>query len=343
VYCVDVAKNKFQVNTYSRDGVRLRQATLSRSRFDAFFSVQRSGGARVVMEACGSSHYWGRTLQARGYAVKLVPPQFLAKQRIGNKTDGNDAQSIFAVDRDARVRPVPVKTLAQQDLGAAHCVRDLLVRQRTACINQLRGLLAERGCVAAQGKLGVRELLAQWEVPSGGEITPALIEVLEQIKAQLEWLDQQIAQSDRILVRATRQDPIARLLDGIHGVGPRIATAMVAQFGTDVSRFADARQFAASLGITPSEHSSGQSRRLGSITRRGDPYLRRLLVQGAQSVVTRSAHRDDPISCLAQRLLEHKTRNVAVVAVANRLARIIYAVIKHREPYRYGKNAVAAV
>src|SRR5690606_4449822 len=115
--------------------------------------------------------------------------QFVAKQRIGNKTDGNDADSLFAVDRDARVRPVPVKTLAQQDLGAAHCVRDLLVRQRTAWINQLRGLLAERGRVAARGNLGVQALLAQWEAPPGAEITPALIGVLEQIKAQIQSLD----------------------------------------------------------------------------------------------------------------------------------------------------------
>jgi len=190
---------------------------------------------------------------------------------------------------------------------------------------------------------GVQALLAQWEAPPGAEITPALIGVLEQIKAQIQSLDEQIAQSDRLLAQTARHDPVARLLHGIHGVGPTIATAVLAQFGTDLRRFADARQFAASLGVTPSEHSSGQTRRLGGITKRGNPYLRRLLVQGAQSVVNHRARRDDPISQLAQRLVLRKTRNAAVVAVANRLARIIYAVIQHREPYRYGSRAVAAV
>lgn len=343
VYCVDLAKNKFQVNTWSTDGARLKTSTLSRRKFDEYFSPQRSGGARVVMEACGSAHYWARTLQARGYQVKLVPPQFVAKQRIGNKTDGNDADGIYAVDRDARVRAVPVKTLDQQDLAAEHCLRDLLVGQRTACINQLRGLLTERGCVAARGNGGVEALLAALEAPPGGEITPALIQVLAQIKAQIAALNEQLAQVDRRLAQVAKHHPVARMLDSIHGVGPIIATAVLAQFGNDVQRFADCRQFSASLGVTPGEHSSGQTRRLGGITKRGDPYLRRLLVQGGQSVVNVSARRDDPISQLAQRLLQSKPRNVVVTAVANRLARINYAVIKHGEPYRYGKPAAATM
>lgn len=343
VYCVDLAKNTFQVNTWSTDGVRLKVATLSRSKFDAFFSPQRSGGARVVMEACASAHHWARTLQARGYQVKLVPPQFVAKQRIGNKTDGNDADAIYAVDRDARVRAVPVKTLEQQDLSAEHCLRDLLVGQRTACINQLRGLLAERGWVAARGAGGMEALLTTLEVPPGGEVTPALIQILVQVKQQIAFIDEQLVQVNRRLAQVAKHHPVARRLDSIHGVGAIIATAVLAQFGNDVRRFADARQFAASMGVTPSEHSSGQTRQLGAITKRGDPYLRRLLIQGSQSVVNVSARRDDPISQLAQRLLPRKPRNAVVVAVANRLARIIYAVIKHGEPYRYGKPAAATV
>ena len=343
VYCVDLAKNKLQDNTWSVDGVRLKTATLSRSKFDEFFSPQRSANARVVMEACSSAYYWARTLRGRGFQVKLVPAQFVAKQRIGNKTDGNDADAIYAVDRDPRVREVPVKTLEQQDLSAEHRLRDLLVRQRTACINQLRGLLAERGWVATRGGAGVETLLATLEVPPRGEITPALIQVLAQIKLQITTLNEQIAHVDRRLTEVAKQHPVARLVDGIHGIGPITATATVARFGNDVRRFADCRQFAASLGATPGEHSSGQTRRLGGITKRGDPYLRRLLVQCGQNVVNTSARRDDPISQFAQRLLQSKPRNVVVIAVANRLARIIYAVIKHGEPYRYGKAAAAIV
>lgn len=343
VYCVDLAKNKFQVNTWSSDGVRLKVATLSRHKFDEFFSPQRSANARVVMEACASAFHWGRTLRKRGYQVKLVPAQFVARQRIGNKTDGNDADAIYAVDRDARVREVPIKTLEQQDLSAEHSLRDLLKGQRTACINQLRGLLAERGQVAPRGDMGVKALLESLEAPPGGEITPGLIRVLVQIKAHIAFLDEQIKQVDQHLVQVAKHHPVARMVDSIHGVGPVIATAVLAQFGNDVRRFADSRQFAAGLGVTPSERSSGQTRRLGGITKRGDPYLRRLLVQGSQSVVNHSARRDDPISQLAQRLLKTRPRNVVVVAIANRLARIIYAVIKHGTPYRYGRTAVSGV
>jgi transposase len=336
LYCVDLAKEKFQINGYSGDGIRLRRMSLKRAQFDRFFSVQRSVGARVVMEACGSSHHWARRLASRGYEVKLVPPQFVAKQRIGNKNDGNDADGIHAVDRDPRVRAVPVKTLEQQDLSAAHRLRDLWVRQRTASINQMRGLLAERGCVAARGEGGLEALLQRLDQPLQGEITPALVELLRELKGQVADLDARIAHSDRRLAQFVRQHPVAQDVDSIRGVGPVIATAVVAKFGRDVSRFADARQFAASLGVTPTEHASGQKQYLGSITKRGDPYLRRLLVQGAQSVVRHSARHDDPISQLARRLLERKPRNAVVVAVANRLARIIYAVIKHGIPYRYG-------
>ena len=341
VYCVDLAKNTFQVNTWSTDGVRLKVATLSRSKFDAFFSPHRSGGARVVMEACASAHYWGRTLQARGYHVKLVPPQFVAKQRIGNKTDGNDADAIYAVDRDARWCG------AGQDARAAGPerrapLRDLLVGQRTACINQLRGLLAERaGWRPWRGRHG--SAADDAGSAAGGEVTPALIQILVQVKQQIAFIDEQLVQVNRRLAQVAKHHPVARRLDSIHGVGAIIATAVLAQFGNDVRRFADARQFAASMGVTPSEHSSGQTRQLGAITKRGDPYLRRLLIQGSQSVVNVSARRDDPISQLAQRLLPRKPRNAVVVAVANRLARIIYAVIKHGEPYRYGKPAAATV
>jgi transposase len=341
VYCVDLAKQRFQVNVFSAQGLRVREMTLSRARFEAWFTPQRSGDALVVMEACGSSHHWARVLQSRGYRVKLVPPQFVAKQRIGNKTDGNDADGIFAVHRDVRVRAVPVKTLAQQDLGAVHRMRDLLMRQRTACINQLRGLLAERGCVAIRGQGGARALMARLEAPPSGEITPTLIALLHQIKTQIQDLEARIGRLDKDLAKTAREHPVARNATTIFGVGAVIATAVTAKYGSDVSRYADARQFAANLGTTPSEHSSGQSRYLGGITKRGDPYLRRLLVQGAQSVLRHCTRRDDPICLLARELLQRRPRNVVVIAIANRLARILYAVIKHGTPYRYGPTVAA--
>lgn len=343
VYCVDLAKNKFEVHVFSPTAERLQQRTLSRAKFDAFFADPAKAGGLVVMEACGSSHHWSRRLQARGYRTKLVPAQFVAKQRLGNKNDGNDADAIFAVHRDPRVRPVPVKSLEQQDLCAQHRVRELLVNQRTQYINQARGLLAERGCVAARGDAGFAALLDRVVSRPAEEITPTLVDLIGLIAEQIRGVTAQIAVIEARLRSALDASPVAQRIDSVFGVGGITATAFAGEFGNSVERFADARQFAASLGGTPSEHSSGEKRRLGAITKRGNPYLRKLLVQCAQSVLTASARRDDAICVLARRLLEQgKRRNTVIVAVANRLARIIYAVIKHRTGYHPSGGAQPA-
>lgn len=334
VYCVDLAKNKFQVHVFSSGGERLQRHTLSRDRFDDYFADPKRVGAQVVMEACASSHHWARRFAQRGYHVKLVPAQFVAKQRMGNKNDGNDADGIYAVHSDPRVRAVPVKTLEQQDLCAQHRLRELLVSQRTQCINQARGLLAERGWVAARGEQGFADLLRRVASQAGGEVTPTLATTIALIATHIGHLDAQLAVIQTQLKAVAKLSPSARDIDSIHGVGCITATAFVAEYGERVERFADARQFAASIGITPREHSSGESRRFGAITKRGNPYLRRLLVQCAQSVVNACHRRDDAISLLARALLERKRRNTVIVAIANRLARIIYAVIKHKQPYR---------
>lgn len=336
-YCVDLAKNKFQVHVFSPSGERLQRLTLSRGKFDEFFAHPSRAGGLVVMEACASSHYWSRRLQARGYRTKLVPPQFVARQRQGNKNDGNDADAIFAVHRDARVKPVPVKSLEQQDLCAQHCARELLVCQRTQYINQARGLLAERGCVAARGDGGFAELLEQVAKKTTAEITPTLAALIHLLVEQIHAVNAQIAVLDACLEAALAASPVAQRVDSIFGVGYVTATAFAGEYGANLVRFADARQFAAGVGITPSEHSSGQTRRLGSITKRGNPYLRRLLVQCAQSILMHCAHRQDAICVFARRLLEQrKRRNTVIVAIANRLARIIYAVIKHDTAYQPG-------
>jgi transposase len=333
VHCVDLAKNKFQTHLYSAAAERLQQRTLSRARFDQSMSDPRPGDL-VVMEACGSSHYWGRRLERRGFRVKLVPAQFVAKQRLGNKTDGNDADGIFAVHRDPRVRPVPVKTVHQQDLCALHRLRELLVQQRTQYINQARGLLAERGCVAARGERGFAALLSQVATHPSEDVSPALLGVIGVIREQIAQVEQQLAGVEQRLGAALRQSALAQRIDTVFGVGTVTATAFDAEYGQGVGRFADARQFAAGIGIAPSEHSSGETRRLGRITRRGNPYLRRLLVQGAQSVLTASTRRDDPLCRLARRLLaQGKSRNTVVIAVANRMARIIFAVIRDGTEY----------
>jgi transposase len=341
-YCVDLAKNKFQVHEFSAMGECLRRRTMGRGKFDQyFFGAIRQQGL-VVMEACAGSHYWGRRFEQSGYRVKLVPPQFVARQRMGNKTDGNDADGIFAVHGDPRVRPVPVKSVAQQDVCAQHRVRDMLIKQRTQCINQARGLLAERGYVAPRGEKGFDELLRRAACRPTDEMTPQMSRLIEHIRVHLCFLEQQIAELDHSLADVVRQSAVAQRIDSIHGIGTITASAIFAEFGAGVARFSDSRQFAANIGATPREHSSGERRQLGAITKRGNAYIRRLLVQGAQSVVNACHRRDDDVSLFARRLLERRPRNTVVVAVANRLARITYAVIKNAEPYRPKRLAQAA-
>lgn len=334
VYCVDLAKNKFQVHAFSQQGQRLERKVLTRKKFQ-ILTGSLAPSDLVVMEACASSQHWARKIAAHGARAKLVPAQFVAKQRIGNKNDGNDADAIYAVHRDPRVRPVPVKTVAQQDLCAIHRLRELLDRQRTQMINQARGLLAERGCVAPKGEKGFSELLAGVIASPPEEVTPSLLDLVLRLSDRINQTNLEIADLNRRLRHALRDSAVAQRIDTIFGVGVVTATAVAAEYGNGVGRFADARQFAASLGSCPSERSSGETRRLGAITRQGNPYLRKLLVLCAQSVVRSRNRRKDPLCQLAVRLLDSgKPHNKVVVAVANRLARIMFAVIRDGTEYR---------
>ncbi|HKI62979.1 MAG TPA: IS110 family transposase [Mariprofundaceae bacterium] len=343
VYCVDLAKNKFQVHTFAAHGERLQRRTLNRTQFDTLFCKAHTPRGLIVMEACGSAHHWARRFGERGYRVKLIPAQFVAKRRMGNKNDGNDADAIYAVHTDPRVRCVPVKTLDQQDLCAWHCVRERLVGQRTQCINQIRGLLAERGWVQAKGKAGLDALLRQVNAATDTAVTPALQHLVAIIAEQIDELSAHLAIVERQLKAALATSPVAQNLQTIFGVGVVTATAFASETGANVQRFADARQFAAGIGITPREASSGQTRRLGHITKRGNPYLRRLLVQCAQVIVNLRNQRDDRLCVLARRLFaKHNRRNTVIVAIANHLARIIYAVIKHGKPYQPGGHHAPA-
>lgn len=344
VYCVDLAKNKFQVHTFSGHGERLARRMLNRTQFDALFCKAQTPRGLIVMEACGSANHWARRYRERGYRAKLVPAQFVAKRRIGNKNDGNDADAIYAVHTDSRVHPVPVKTLAQQDLCAWHCARERLVGQRTQCINQVRGLLAERGLVQGKGKTGLHALLRQVNETTNVEVTAPLQHLVAIIAEQIDELSVHIANIERQLKAALATSPVAQNLKTIFGIGVVTATAFASETGGNVQRFADARQFAAGIGITPREASSGQTRRLGKITKRGNPYLRRLLVQCAQVIVNLRDKRDDALCVLARRLFAmHKLRNTVIVAIANHLARIVYAVIKHGKPYRPGGPHTPAI
>lgn len=343
VYAVDLAKNVFQVHTFGPHGERGHRQRLSRRKFAEKFTHPQTPRGTLVMEACGSSNYWGRRLAELGYRIHLVPPQFVAQRRIGNKNDGNDADTIYAVYTDRRVKPVPLKTLAQQDLTALHRIRERLVNQRTQCRNQVRGLLAERGVVEKPGDAGFKALLLRLNQADEAQVSDALRYALATVVEQIDQLQAHIRRIEDQLKAAHKASPASQLLATAFGVGLITATACAAEYGPSVARFADSRQFAASIGITPGEHSSGEKHRRGAITQRGNPYLRKLLVQGANVVVNLCNRRDDALCLLARRLFAaHKRRQTVIVAIANRMARIIYAILKHREPYRPQGRPLAA-
>jgi transposase len=299
-----------------------------------------------VMEACGGAHHWGRLLIAQGDHAKRVPPQFVAKQRVGNKNDSNDAAAIFAVHLDTRVNPVPVKSEAQQAQLAVHAARQQLVKTRTAMSNPVRSVLTEHGHVT---KKGAASLLALVDEVSAIDVASRwdrnVQVVIGCVRTMLTTLEQQIAALDQQIKQQPLASPQAERLMEAPGIGPITASAFAAEYAGGVKRFADARKFSASIGVTPGEHSSGGKTRLGAVTKRGNAYLRKLLVQGAHNLVTSAcpkrnskraiqqqlhpeAVKHDDLHVFARNLRARKPRHVVVIAVANRMARMLYALLK---------------
>jgi transposase len=329
---VDLASQVFQVHGYDGQGQRVSQRRLSRARFAAWCKSVPAG-TRVVMEATGSAHHWGRVLQARAVRVKLLPPQHVKAMLIGNKTDANDADAIFEASLRPKVRPVPVKTTGQQAILAEHRRREGLIRTRTRTINQLRGMLREFGMVLGKRNGPFRrQVVAILEDAENG-LPWRMRTLLAEMREDLVHLDQQIARIDVRLRELAREDPLCQRLQAIEGIGPISATALLAALGTD-PHFTRARQFAASLGLVPREHSSGQQRRLGSITKRGNGYLRYLLVHGARAVVRTAGSKTDPRSRWIQAVEARAGHNRTCVALANKNARIVWAVFHSGQPYR---------
>lgn len=357
-YCVDLSKHHFHVNRYRAHGELQASTALTRTKFELLVRDPQRASGTWVMEACAGSHHWGRVLMARGDKVKLLPAQFVALRRVGNKNDCNDAAAIHATHLDHRVRPVPVKTEAQQEDAAMHAMRRQLVGQRTATLNAIRGQLAERGLITSKGQAALWALLL---LVLDGSLLPLqtrLREVLETAKLVVETLNTQLATLNRMVSQHAASSAAATLLMGAPGIGPITASAVATEHAQGVARFEDSRQFAASFGLAPGEHSSGGKPKPIGITRRGNVYLRTLLVQGAQTVLNQACPKPKPCTAalgdsqrppadhdlheLAQRLTASgKRRAVIVCALANRMARIMYALLKHGEVYRPHRQAKA--
>jgi transposase len=322
---VDLAKSVFELAVSHHPGRVASRHRLSRSRFLEWFA--RQSQATVLLEACGSAHHWARQLQSLGHSVQLLPPRYVRPYVRRSKTDQADATALLEAHRNAEIRPVPVKSVSQQAIAALHRLRSAWMRTRTARINTLRGLLRELGVIIPHGSSEVLPrvgaLLDDPDGPIPAMLRPAVAEALEELRC----LQARILLVERQLRCVARQTPTVERLMEIQGVGLLTATALVAAVG-DIHRFGSCRHFASFLGLTPKEHSSGLKRRLGAISKGGDTYLRTLVVHGGRSVL-RAAHlqrHKTPLHLWALDVEARRGHNKAAVALANKLARIIYAV-----------------
>ena len=316
---IDLAKNFFQVHAIEREGAPAVTRKLSRGKVLGFFA--QAAPCRVGMEACGSSHYWAREIRALGHEVVLIPPAYTKPYVKRGKNDANDAAAICEAMSRPDMRFVPIKSADQQAVLMLHKTRELLVKQRTMAVNALRGHLSEFGLIAPKGIQRVKDLLA---LALSDETLP---EEARQATAMLashsDGLDEKIDDLEKTIARASGRNQTSRLLDEIPAFGPLIASAMVA-FNPDPGVFRSGSDFSASLGITPSQHSSGGKDKLGGITKKGNRYLRKMLVVGCTSVL-RVAHKYK--GALAEWIVAMRARKperVVALALANKLARIAW-------------------
>jgi transposase len=334
---LDLAKSVFQLHGVDRSGQVVLRRQLRRAQLERFLA--ELPGAVVGMEACAGAHHWARLAQQHGHAVRLMPASYVKPYVKRNKTDGRDAEAVCEAMGRPTMRFVAVKSVEQQAVLALHRTRNLLVRQRTMLANALRGHLAEFGMVAAQGLKGLRELMARLQ--AGAAAVPELARsALLMLAGQWQALDEKVRALELAIVRSVRDSEAARRLTAVPGVGPIIASAMVATVA-DARVFRTARGFAAWLGLTPRQIGSGGKQRSGAISKQGDRMLRTLLIVGASATLRQQTARgvSDP---WLRELLARRPKKVATVALAAKTARIIWAMLAKGEHYRERANAPAA-
>jgi transposase len=285
------------------------------------------------MEACSGAHHWARVLQAKGLTVKLIAPQFVKPYVKSNKNDANDAEAICEAMSRPSMRFVAIKTVEQQDIQAVHRVRSGLMDQRKAKANQLRGLASEYGLVAPKELLHLRSAIPLWIEDQENGLSERFRRLLRGLWRDLQNLDERIEELDREIEQIARRDPVAMRLQQVRGIGPVTATALLATVG-DASQFSNGREMAASFGLTPKQSSSGGKERLLGISKRGDAYLRSLLVHGARAVIRTAQAKTDHLSTWVMRIATTRHPNVAAVALANKTARIAWAMLTKGTDYK---------
>jgi transposase len=330
---VDLAKNVFQVHGVDRFEKPVWRKKLGRQEWLQAVVERIEPGCEIGMEACSGAHHWARQLQKLGYTVKLIAPQFVKPYVKSNKNDANDAEAICEAMSRPNMRFVAIKTVEQQDIQAVHRIRSELSSQRTAKANQIRGLCAEYGLAAPKELLQLRAAIPCWLEDQGNGLTERFRRLLTGLWQDLLVLDERVKDLDREIALIAQTDPVAKRLQQLRGVGPIIATAIVANVG-DAKQFANGRQMAASIGLTPRQNSSGGKERLLGISKRGDAYLRTLLIHGARSMIRTAKAKEDPLSQWVMKIATTRHPNIAAVALANKTARIAWAMMTKEADYR---------
>src|SRR5271165_6248263 len=328
---IDLAKDVLQVHGIDERGKAVLRKQLRRAQVSVFFG--NLPPCVIGIEACASAHHWARTLQRFGHTVRLMAPQFVKPYMKTNKNDVADAEAICEAVGRPNMRFVPLKTTEQQSVLAVHRARQGFVKARTAQANAIRGLLGEFGMVIPQGMAPLAKRVP--EILEDGEngLTGSFRQLLQRLMEHLKELDRQVGELEREIQVWHRENEASRKLAKIPGIGPITASALVASVG-DAKNFANGRQMAAWMGLVPRQHSSGGKPTLLGISKRGDSYLRTLLVHGARSVVRYAEGKTNPASDWLRSLLNRRNTNVAVVALANKNARIAWALLAHDREFR---------
>ncbi len=328
---IDLGKNVFHLFGVDEAEHPVLKKKLGRRQLLAFLANLEP--CLVGLEACGGSRYWAREIRALGHDARLMSPQFVKPYLKGNKNDYNDAEAICEAVGRPTMRFVAVKSVEQQDIQALHRIRQSIVKTRTAQANQIRGLLGEYGIVLPEGITWLRRRIPELLEDAENGLTARFRGWLAALYQELRTLDQRIKQCTDEMVALFRADEACQRIAAIEGIGPQTATALVSTYG-QARELSNGRQFSASLGLVPRQHTTGDKPRLLGISKRGDTYLRTLLIHGARSLVRRAASKSDPRSRWIQRLVVERGTNRAVVAVANKNARIVWALLSRGDAYR---------
>ncbi len=328
---IDIAKNVFQLHGVNCNGrVVLKRRVMRDQLLEVLAQINR---CTVVVEACTGAFYWARKFEALGHQVKIISPQYVKPFVRRQKNDGNDAEAICTAARQPHIPFVPKKTLEQQDIQALHRARQRMVNHRTAVVSQIRGLLLDRGFAMAKSITRARRLVPDILANFDNELTPMARDAIGELYDLFRDLDRRIASFDKKIEQVFRNSETCQRIATIKGVGPKTATAIVAAIG-DGAEFKNGRHLAAWVGLVPRQFSSGDRKVLMGISKRGNQHLRSLLVHGARAVVRTAPDKADLNNQWVNQLRERRGFNRATIAVANKNARIIWAVLRTGEPYR---------